>query len=99
LIEAGGLSQRAIAAKLGVSRSTVNNIALGRRGLYGRDGEERVLAAADPIPLPIRCRGCGGRVYPPCVLCRTRAVERRREMLGRALGDRSRSCATPRHVA
>ena len=71
LLDAGELSQRAIATKLGVSRGVVGAIATGKRPLIGAvpqgDPWEGVSAA-----LPTRCRGCGGMVYAPCRLCRVR---------------------------
>jgi hypothetical protein len=70
------LSQQAIADKLGVSRTTVNAIASGRRGLFGREelGSRRRprLGRVDPGVEAIRCPGCGGLVYAPCLLCRSR---------------------------
>lgn len=68
LLTEGLLSQRGIAERLHISRGTVNALALGQRGAYGRE-----TATAQPMPIRIaRCRGCGGLVYMPCVLCRTR---------------------------
>jgi hypothetical protein len=111
LLEAGRLSQRQIARKLGVSRGVVSAIALGRRpeDLERRVCQARCAAAqrcergacrctsgsspttcpgtsADVADyyagqLPSRCRGCGGTVYLPCVLCATRAwAQRQRHM-------------------
>lgn len=71
LVAEGQLSQRQIAARVGVSRGTVLAIAAGRR-------------VDRPSPLPeddasphggpfVRCPGCGGRVRMPCRLCRLRA--------------------------
>ena len=107
LLEAGRLSQRQIARKLGVSRGVVSAIALGRRPaeLQRRVCQARCAAAnrcgggacrcgAEGSPascpaasanvadyyagqLPRRCRGCGGTVYMPCVLCATRAWHQR----------------------
>lgn len=67
LLDEGRLSRRAIAQATGVSRGSVNAIANGCRGVHGA-GTEPGLPAADPV----RCPGCGGKVYPPCVLCRAR---------------------------
>ena len=72
LLAEGTISQRKIARRLGVSRGTVNAIALGRRReSAGRadDVEEGFLAPAGP---PRRCPGCGGMVRMPCLLCRLR---------------------------
>ena len=63
------LSQRKIAARIGVSRSTVNAIALGRRADFparlSRDDRD----FTPPSGLPARCPGCGGLVQMPCLLC------------------------------
>ncbi|MEM6329159.1 MAG: hypothetical protein AAF790_02805 [Planctomycetota bacterium] len=66
MLDEGELSQRKIAAKLGVSRGTVGALATGRRGRYGRepDAEQEI---AGP---PQRCGGCGMKVTMPCVYCR-----------------------------
>ena len=77
LLEEGQLSQRKIAAKLGVSRGTVGAIASGRRGLFGKEPEaEQPDVCALDLP-PERCEGCGAMVYMPCVLCRSREYQRR----------------------
>ncbi len=80
LLDEGELSQRKIAAKLNVSRGTVNAIASGKRGLFGRE--------LDPLDLddelddltPERCPGCGGLVYMPCLLCRAREYHAQQQM-------------------
>ena len=79
LLDETELSRRAIARQLGVSRGVVNDIAAGRRALYGakpRDGD-----AWNPPRdvLPSRCSGCGGKVFMPCHLCRTREFVRRQQ--------------------
>ena len=69
------LSQRKIAESIGVSRGTVGAVASGKR-------PDRLLPrrAADydeslkPSGPPERCPSCGGMVYMPCRVCRTRAV-------------------------
>lgn len=75
LLAEGRLSQRRIAAVTGVSRTTVSNIARGRRPDYAPrpQGDELDLACG---PLG-RCPGCGGRVFLPCRLCHVRAVAAR----------------------
>ncbi|MCA9261324.1 MAG: helix-turn-helix transcriptional regulator [Planctomycetales bacterium] len=95
-LDEGRLSQRKIAALMGVSRSTVGLIATGRRPMVGRQEE------TDPSPwdyyhdaLPQRCRQCGGMVFMPCVLCRTRACQRRQASVGRA-GDCRRATSSER---
>lgn len=77
LLAEGQLSQRKIAARLGVSRATVGSIASGRRGIYGNEpkSDPQVFSAYDNPPE--RCAGCGARVYKPCLLCQTRAYKRR----------------------
>lgn len=74
LLAEGKLSQRRIAALLGISRGSVDAIANHR--LAGPlpatvEGDE-----APPGPA-VRCPGCGGLVYPPCRLCHVRALKRR----------------------
>ena len=49
LLNEGELSQRRIAARVGVSRGTVASIASGRRGLFGRDPESDDDAVAGPF--------------------------------------------------
>lgn len=69
LLEKGTLSQRSIAARLGVSRGTVSAIALGKRPDYEA---RRRLRGDDLIPpsgVPRRCPGCGRRVQMPCLAC------------------------------
>lgn len=73
LLDEGTLSQRKIAAKLGVGRGTVNAIARGKRGLHGREPGDCAAGIYNPDVPPERCPGCGAMVYKPCVLCRTRS--------------------------
>jgi len=82
LLAEGELSQRKIAARLGISRGTVYAIASGRR----RDRRRPADAGGgtghcDSSGPPQRCPGCGGLVYMPCRLCRLRAAAGR---LGRS---------------
>ncbi len=81
LLDEAELSQRKIADKLGVSRGTVGAISNGQRGIYGRepDPHEPDLCNLD-LP-PERCRGCGGMVYVPCLLCRARRYAKRQKSL------------------
>mgnify|MGYP001316407961 CR=1 FL=1 len=69
LLGTGGLSQRQIAKRLGVSRGTVNAIALGKRPDYGDRGRD---VGGFPMPSgPLRrCPGCGGMVRMPCQIGR-----------------------------
>ena len=69
----GELSQRKIAQRLGVSRGTVLAIARGRRA----DDSRSPSAAGffDPNGPVERCRGCGGMVKMPCLLCHIRQLK------------------------
>jgi hypothetical protein len=83
LLADGRISQRRFARLTGVSRGTVGAIALGRRPLDLRP------KCADedsfrPLGPPARCRGCGGKVYMPCQLCRVRAVVAIEQRLAKA---------------
>ena len=72
LLKESGHSQRKIAKETGVSRGTVNAIALGRR----RDREPRQSREGDgftpPSGVHSRCPTCGGLVQMPCLLCQLR---------------------------
>jgi hypothetical protein len=79
------LPQRLIAKRLGISRSTVALIALGKRRPRPRAGDDE---EEDPPPLypPVRCRGCGGLIeYLPCRLCLARAEREKRRARAKAL--------------
>lgn len=76
LLDQGQLSQRSIAARLGVSRGVVGQIAAGTRGLHGSGETIRMVKPAPIDALATRCPGCGGKVYAPCRLCRVRAFTR-----------------------
>ncbi len=81
LLNEGELSQRRIAARVGVSRGTVASIASGRRGLFGRDPESddtRSLANLTPAE---RCPKCGYLIYAPCRVCRSREFQENRKLL------------------
>lgn len=80
MVHEGTMSQRKIAAQLGVSRTVVNDIARGRRGLYGQDPLE-TYSPLTPTSPPTRCPECGYRVYLPCLVCRTRAHRHRQIIL------------------
>jgi hypothetical protein len=71
LLAAGEATYRDIAKLAGVSRTTVQAIALNRRRepLPKPEPDER------PVGPPVRCPGCGGLVYAPCVLCRIRRLK------------------------
>jgi hypothetical protein len=72
LLAEGKLSYRKIARFTGVSRGTIGAIASGRRRIQPR----RIFFWEDepviPDVPPQRCPQCGGMVYMPCRLCRTR---------------------------
>lgn len=87
LLDARQLSQRAIAQKLGVSRGTVHAIASGRRGVHGRESPGACVQT--PLAPPVRCPGCGKRVYLPCVYCRAVDYARRQRSLAAASGARA----------
>jgi len=72
LLAEGRLSQNQIARKTGISRSTVQNVANGRRPDYA--ARRRELTAGGPTGPTQRCPGCGGMVEMPCRLCRARAA-------------------------
>jgi DNA-binding XRE family transcriptional regulator len=74
LLNAGHLSQRKIADKVGVSRGTVLTIAKGRwRGPLRRPKKNDAVET-QPKGAPERCPGCGGLVYLPCQVCRARKI-------------------------
>ena len=72
----GRLSQRTIARQIGVSRGTVNAIALGKRAHDPARRRRDEKGFTPPAGLPVRCPGCGGRVQMPCLLCYIRARKR-----------------------
>jgi hypothetical protein len=72
LLREGKLSQRKIAARLRVSRSTVAAIAKGERQLYGRETGRSERDAIEPSRESKRCPACGYLVYMPCVICMAR---------------------------
>lgn len=74
LLADGGLSQRKIAQRAGVSRGTVNAIARGRRPDSTVRGPQPPDDSIAPDGLPRRCPGCGGMVQMPCLLCYVRAI-------------------------
>ncbi len=69
------VSHRDITRRTGVSRSTVNEIAQGRR----RDRPDRIENEYRSLRFdssPRRCRDCGGLVYLPCQLCELRKLKK-----------------------
>jgi DNA-binding XRE family transcriptional regulator len=91
LIE-GRLSQRKIAALIGISRATLSAIANGRRPDYAARLAARAseLEPAGPIG---RCGECGARVYSPCRACRVRATLDQQRELARAMRRRNNELA------
>jgi len=73
LLARGGLSQRKIARKLGVSHGTVNAIALGRRSTRRQASRASAEDFASPQGAFVRCPECGGLVRMPCIACELRA--------------------------
>lgn len=83
LLDDGRLSRRQISARLRVSRGMVSLVANGRRALANREmpakrrrRRRRVLPPMPTRRIAVRCTGCGGRVYAPCLLCAIRAQRR-----------------------
>jgi len=75
LLKESGLSHRKIAAKLGVSRGTISAIAVGRRGLHGKNMHDDARQPHPHASPPTRCPHCGYRVYLPCLICNTRQYQ------------------------
>lgn len=80
LLGEGTLSQRKIASRLGISRGTVNSIALGKRPDRIPDHEDDDFVP--PSGLPQRCPTCGALVQMPCLACRVRALKGLHEKSG-----------------
>lgn len=68
----GGTSQRKVARLLKISRSSVANIAHGKRPRVRSEDVNELFNTSKP---PVRCRGCGGMVYIPCWLCEVRRLK------------------------
>ncbi len=73
LLRIRAFSQRQIALRTGVSRGTVNAIALGRRTNRPARWRREDEGFTPPSGIPTRCPGCGGMVQMPCLLCYIRA--------------------------
>jgi len=67
------LSQRKIASRVGVSRGTVNAIALGKRADSPARWRPEDDGFTPPTGFSVRCPGCGGMAQMPCLLCYIRA--------------------------
>jgi hypothetical protein len=90
---AEGWSLRKIARTTRLARGTVDDIAYGPRynplPSPSDDGREC-------LGRPVRCTRCGGMVYPPCRLCRVRAIKARKALLAKLRGaDASRIAGRP----
>jgi len=86
LLKEGQLSQRKIAARLGVSRGTVSAIASGRRGLHGKDPSDGVARLGVSGAPAERCPRCGHRIYLPCLICLARQYRQSQKFLRTAGG-------------
>ena len=95
LLDEDELTQRAIAARLNVSRGLVGAVAHGRRGM---DGPQSRWAMPRPAhAYPERCPNCGGLVFMPCRLCTTRAFTQRQQLT--LTPTRSQETPPPRRAA
>lgn len=74
LLSDGGLSQRKIALRMGVSRGTVGSIASGKRPDYEARRRIRKDSFIAPAGPPVRCPGCGGMAQMPCLACHVRGL-------------------------
>lgn len=81
LLKQGKLSQRKIAARLGVSRASVAAIASGRRGLHGKESADVGKRSKSTSGPPQRCPTCGHRVYLPCLICQTQQYQQFQRLL------------------
>lgn len=76
LLQEGQLSQRKIAARLGVSRGTVHAVARGKRHANGTSRTAAYEGFVVPEGPVRRCPDCGGRVMMPCLACWLRKLEK-----------------------
>ena len=80
ILDIGGLTHRAIARETGVSRGTVDSIAIGKRQVEGEyrpmvAHEESVAMITSPGRCVGRCSNCGAKVRAPCLACQLRALD------------------------
>jgi transcriptional regulator with XRE-family HTH domain len=99
LLEQGNLSQRAVARKLGLSHGVINRIAKGFRPSRRQTTTYFRLSPNHLLGEPVRCRGCGGLVYQPCLLCRARAHKRQLQEARRRRALDLVNRSNPRRVA
>jgi hypothetical protein len=98
LLDEEELSQRAIAARLNVSRGTVWAVVHRQRGLHVCDMSTHARKQHASQRLPERCSTCGGFVFMPCRLCSTRAFTQRRHFLA-TFDDAPQTPPSPRRAA
>jgi len=98
LLRDGELSQRQIAARLGISRGTISAIANGHRNLHGRE-TRTAISPITPTAPPTRCPHCGYRVYIPCKICRTRAHRLHHHLLQILAAEHLKTAAHPNRAA
>jgi hypothetical protein len=92
MLAEGRLSQRKIAQTMGVSRGTVNAIALGKRSHTSACHPRREDDGfTPPTGMHVRCPGCGGLTQMPCLLCYIRTRNEARRPV------RSGPCRRPNH--
>ena len=75
LIKQGGLSQRQIAKKLGVSRGTVQAVVNGKRKEHVPNAMKKTGIWVIPSGQPKRCPHCGSWVRMPCLACQLYAIQ------------------------
>ena len=88
LLKSTDLSQRQVAMRLGISRGTVAAVARGKHSarrqrsagvMQPRAEQQRTpQIVPDRDGAPLRCPGCGCRVFLPCLECHLRKLERAR---------------------
>ena len=83
LLREGRLSQREIAQRTGISRGSVNAIALGRRLVESDRCRPSSHAFTPPQGNPARCPSCGGMVQMPCLACYVRSRHGRGQKMPR----------------
>jgi hypothetical protein len=78
LLALGTLSQREIAQRTGVGRTSVSSVASGQWDdrLAPSDSDDEWLPH-QMLPA-VRCPTCGGRVHPPCLLCHVRTLQEKK---------------------
>lgn len=91
LLALGNLSQRRIAAIVGVSRATVSAIAKGTYRLRDqRRNREEDFLPRGPVS---RCPSCGALVQLPCLACRVEELKNRQRQILRAARQKARERA------